>query len=133
MEKKDFPDVAALDVMEESIWAFDSSILRRLLQDKTTKRNILWATKDYESLGPEYGETCEIILELITGENTLLIQPRSAKAKEEQIARTRDKAEVFTPSWVCNCQNNLVDTEWFGRPEVFNSETDGGWIGSNEK
>ena len=32
-----------------------------LLTDKTTKKNILWATKDYESLGPEYGETCEII------------------------------------------------------------------------
>ena len=58
VEKKDFPDVAALDVVEESICAFDSSILRRLLQDKTTKRNILWATKDYESLGQEYGETC---------------------------------------------------------------------------
>ena len=132
MDKKDFLDVTALDVVEESIWKYDSSILRRLLQDKTTKKNILWATKDYEILGPEYGETCEILPELITGKNTLLIQPRSAKAKEEQIARTRDKAEVFTPSWVCNCQNNLVDIEWFGRPEVFNSETEEGWITKEE-
>ncbi len=39
MDKRDFLDVAELDVMEESIWRFDSSILRRLLQDKTTKKN----------------------------------------------------------------------------------------------
>ena len=44
----------------------------------------------------------------------------------------RDKAEVFTPSWVCNCQNNLIDTEWFGRSEVFNSETNEGWITKEE-
>ena len=39
MDKRDFLDVAELDVMEESIWRFDSSIFRRLLQDKTTKKN----------------------------------------------------------------------------------------------
>lgn len=33
MEKKEFLDVSELDVMEESIWKYDSSILRRLLQD----------------------------------------------------------------------------------------------------
>ena len=81
MEKKDFPDVAALDVVEESICAFDSSILRRLLQDKTTKRNILWATKDYESLGPEYGETCEIIPELITGRKHIVDPAEICKSK----------------------------------------------------
>lgn len=48
VDTKDFLDVAELDIVEESIWRFDSSILRRLLQDKTTKKNILWATKDYE-------------------------------------------------------------------------------------
>lgn len=128
MEKKEFLEVSAVDVVEEAIWEYNASLLRRLLQDKTTKKNILWATKDYESRGEGYGEQCEILPELITGENTLLIQPRSAKAKEEQIARTRDKAEVFTPSWVCNCQNNLVDAGWFKRKDVFNKETDEGWI-----
>lgn len=33
-------------------------------------------------------------------------------------------AEVFTPSWVCNKQNNLVDEAWFGRKDVFNVEID---------
>ena len=132
MEKKEFLDISGTDVVEEAIWNYDAPLLRRLLEDKTTKRNILWATKDYEYRGNEYGEKCEILPELITGENTLLIQPRSAKAKDEQIARTREKAEVFTPSWVCNCQNNLVDTEWFKRKNVFNIEIDEGWETTEE-
>ena len=33
-------------------------------------------------------------------------------------------AEVFTPSWLCNKQNNLVDNAWFGRDGVFNIEVD---------
>ena len=95
-------DVSKLDVVEDSILKYDSSILRLLLKDKTSKRNIVWATRDYEHIGPGYEETSEIFPELITGVHTLLIQPRSAKAKKEQAARTRNKAEVFTPSWVCN-------------------------------
>jgi hypothetical protein len=39
-----------------------------------------------------------------------------------QADRTKDKAEVFTPSWVCNAQNNLIDEAWFGRKDVFNRE-----------
>ena len=31
-------------------------------------------------------------------------------------------AEVFTPSWICNAQNNLIDEAWFGRKDVFNVE-----------
>jgi hypothetical protein len=31
-------------------------------------------------------------------------------------------AEVFTPSWICNAQNNLIDNVWFGYNNVFNSE-----------
>lgn len=38
------------------------------------------------------------------------------------MSRTKDKAEVFTPSWVCNAQNNQVDEAWFGRKDVFNHE-----------
>ena len=29
---------------------------------------------------------------------------------------------MFTPSWVCNAQNNLIDDAWFGRKGVFNEE-----------
>ena len=128
MVNHEYLDTSNLDVVEESILRYDPLILHFLLQDKTTRKNVLWATKDYESLGIGYEEWSEILPELITGERTLLIQPRSAKAKEEQTARTRDKAEVFTPSWVCNSQNNLVDAEWFGRTDVFNREEHESWI-----
>ena len=123
-----FLDSSGLDIIEDSILKLSPSILRLLLQDKSTKHNILWATKDYESLGEGYEEWSEIFPELITRENSMLIQPRSTKAKGEQTARTRDKAEVFTPCWVCNAQNNLVDNQWFGREGVFNSETEHGWV-----
>ena len=52
----------------------------------------------------------------------MIIRPRSVKSKEEQTERTKDMAEVFTPSWVYNAQNNLVDEAWFGRKDVFNIE-----------
>ena len=34
---------------------------------------------------------------------------------------------MFTPSWICNAQNNLVDEHWFGRPNVFNIPQDNTW------
>ena len=65
--------------------------------------------------------------DLITESMTKVIQPRVLKSEEERIKRTRDKAEVFTPSWVCNEQNNLVDVAWFGRSNVFNVTVDKTW------
>ena len=51
-----------------------------------------------------------------------MIMPRVLKAKSVQDARVKDMAEVFTPSWVCNAQLNLIDEAWFGRPHAFNVE-----------
>lgn len=48
--------------------------------------------------------------------------PRILKSRDTQAARSRDMAEVFTPSWICNAQNNLIDEAWFGRKDVFNTE-----------
>ena len=40
----------------------------------------------------------------------------------------KDKAEVFTPSWVCNAQNNLIDDAWFGKhSNRFNKEMGTTW------
>jgi hypothetical protein len=57
------------------------------------------------------------------------------KTKAEQTDRAKDMAEVFTPSWVCNAQNNLVDEAWFGRSNVFNTEdvTNHTWQPTSEK
>ena len=84
-------------------------ILAELLKDHTTGRNIFWATDNYASQGDGYGFHDEITIERITGLHTDLIRPRALKSKTEQKGRTKDMAEVFTPTWVCNRQANLLD------------------------
>lgn len=102
-------------------------ILETLLVDRTTKGNIIWGTDDYKSLGEEYCSHCPIFYNLVTGKNSNIIQPRILKTKENQNNRTKGKAEVFTPSWICNAQNNLVDNAWFGEIGVFNVEKERSW------
>lgn len=121
-----------IDVLEESVRSLDAALLDILLCDRTTGKNILWATADYASYGPEFGELCEITPELITGKYADMIQPRVTKSQSARLGRTRDKAEVFTPSWICNKQNNLVDSEWFGRENVFNIENGESWTVNEE-
>ena len=121
------------DIKENSIQAIDPKILAILLKDKTTRKNIIWASEDYISLGSAYAFSEEITVDAITGINGAVIRPRIEKTKEEQSSRSKEKAEVFTPSWVCNRQNNLVDNAWFGRENVFNTETEYGWITTPEK
>ena len=84
-------------------------VLKELLCDHTTERNIFWATHDYEVLGSGYDYHSEILPELITGERRMVVRPRVLKSKAKQADRSKDMAEVFTPSWICNAQNNLVD------------------------
>ncbi len=116
-----------LDVIEEDIAQYSRELLDILLKDRTTNENIIWATSDYTAHGELYAATEQIYANLITGVYSKLIQPRVAKAHEQKNSRTRDKAEVFTPSWICNAQNNLVDEHWFGRPNVFNIPQDSTW------
>lgn len=111
--------------VDENKWSKD--ILQILLVDRTTNRNIIWGTDDYEILGKEYNSHYPILFELITGKNSGVIQPRILKTKESQGNRTKRKAEVFTPSWVCNAQNNLVDNAWFESENVFNEEIEKAW------
>jgi len=113
-----------IDIREDDLMALSAEVLSTLLRDHTTGRNIFWATHDYEALGSEYGYHSEILPHLITGERGMVVRPRVLKSKEQQTDRAKDMAEVFTPSWVCNAQNNLVDEAWFGHKDVFNVEVD---------
>ena len=97
-----------IDIREDDLSAISSEVLATLLRDHTTGGNIFWATHDYEVLGPGYDYHSEILPELITGENGMVIRPRVLKSKENQTGRSKEMAEVFTPSWICNAQNNLV-------------------------
>lgn len=113
-----------VDICETSWLRYNSVIMELLLKDHTTQSNIFWATDSYAYLGAGYQEKDEITIGRITGENEGIIRPRCVKSKKEQSLRTKDKAEVFTPSWICNKQNNLIDNAWFGRENVFNKEID---------
>ena len=122
-----------IDISEDAILKLSGKVLNYLLEDKTTKHNIIWATRDYQELGEGFDERDEITLSNITGIHSKVIQPRVAKAKINQNNRTKDKAEVFTPSWICNVQNNLVDERWFGRKNVFNIELEKSWRNNSKK
>lgn len=122
-----------IDVKENKIYKLDSRLLEILLLDRTTKKNLIWATGNYASRGLGYQENDHIGVFSIIRRNGSIIKPRVEKSKKEQADRVKSKAEVFTPSWICNAQNNLIDTEWFGREGVFNDETEKGWQTNYDK
>ena len=124
---------ASADVQETALAELDKNILLILLKDRSTGKNILWATDDYKDLGIGFAADDEITLPAITGAHGNLIKPRALKSKEEQGARTRNMAEVFTPLWICNKQNNLADNAWFGRENVFNTENGTDWQATEGK
>ena len=105
----------SIDIKENVLLKIDRSLLEILLKDKTTGKNIIWATDNYSKYGELYTSEKEIKIELITSRHGGIIKPRIEKSKTEQQQRVRQKAEVFTPSWICNMQNNKVNEEWFGR------------------
>lgn len=98
-----------------------------LLKDKTTKKNIIWATNSYKEFGDEYADDRQITVGHLKGLSSIMLQPRIMKAMEQQQERTKSHAEVFTPSWICNKMNNYCDEEWFGRKDVFNIQKEQTW------
>ena len=117
------------DILEDNILDISPDLFDALLKDQTMSTvdrqcNIFWATPDYECLGKGYEYKSPILPELITEKNGRVIMPRVLKRRDLQRDRSREKAEVFTPSWICNTQSNLVDSAWFGREDVFNHEND---------
>jgi hypothetical protein len=111
-----------IDILENELIEKYPEVLGILLRDQTTQKNIFWATDNYEHFGDTYRFNSEILPELITGEKGNVIMPRVHKDKILQLSRSKEMAEVFTPSWICNAQNNLVDNSWFGKDGVFNKE-----------
>ena len=123
----------SIDIKENDLLKIDPELLAILLKDKTTGNNIIWATDNYSKFGFSYATEKEIKIELITSRHGGIIKPRIEKSKTEQQQRVRQKAEVFTPSWICNMQNNKIDEEWFGRKDVFNLEKENSWEVTKEK
>lgn len=115
------------DILKEIADSYGFKVIAILLRDRTTKKNILWAVDDYAWLGEGYLADCEMTPEGIFTNRGNRIRPRVRKQQEDQSSRTRGRAEVFTPLWVCNEQNNLIDARWFGRRDVFNQSVGKSW------
>jgi hypothetical protein len=111
-----------IDILENDILEKYPEVLDILLRDHTTQQNIFWATNNYQELGNEYQFLSQLKTCTITGVNGHIIMPRVKKDRGLQQSRSREMAEVFTPSWICNTQNNLIDNAWFERENIFNTE-----------
>lgn len=116
-----------IDVIENKINRLSPVLLKILLKDQTTKENIKWATSTYEKFGRSFAPDRSMQVEQLIGPNINLLTPRVSKSTEEQLERTKQKGEVFTPAWCCNYMNNYLDEDWFGKKNVFNKEQNDGW------
>lgn len=121
--------MVSIDIDEKTFYEKNPRLVELLLFDNTTKKNVIWATDLYLKKGYKFND-CISEYNLL---NKKLITPRSKKAKTAQIKRSKDNGEVFTPSWICNIQNNNIDEVWFGKKEVFNKEIIEGWQTIDEK
>lgn len=100
------------DMDEDKLLRSNKKLLSTLLLDFSTGKNIKWATDNYSKAGIKFEEEKEIQANLITGWYNGLIRPRAEKDTETKIERTRNKAEVFTPSWIIKKQVDAVLEEF---------------------
>lgn len=93
------------------------AVLDTLLKDKSTGKNIIWATDPPEELQTVMYEPVTDRSQITTQQLVLthyeVVLPRMMKQTDTQQQRTRKKGEVFSPAWVCNKMNNALDADWF--------------------
>ena len=124
------PIIGEPDIDESYIRQQDVVLLKTLLIDRTMTAlnrgvpvNIKWAVDDYANEYPDkagYGCEEQITLDAISsrgGRDLKVVTPRVRKRKEEQERRTAQKAEVFTPSWICNEQ--YIEEVGSGTTDIF--------------
>ena len=87
----------------------NSDIFKILLKDRTTRKNIIWATDSYQDMGEGYQAKDHIKESLFTNGAGQLIRPRVEKDDDEQSKRTRGKGEVFTPTWIIKKKIDLIE------------------------
>ena len=104
-------ELFTVDISESGIAKDSMSLLNILLKDRTTKRNIKWASPSYKGMGKPFHAEREIRAALITGKYGTIIQPRVEKSKQKQELRTKKRAEVFTPAWLVDKQIRMVERE----------------------
>ena len=111
-------DYQITDISENNIREQMPEIFNILLIDRTTStadeiNNIIWANDNYSQYNHiAYAPSAQIRPELITGKMAKIIMPRALKPREQQKERTKSKAEVFTPIWVVQKQNDILEKEY---------------------
>lgn len=107
-----------INISDDMIELNRAGLLKKLLEDKTTKGQILWGTDAYRERGPAFEREREMDTSLLLYENAGLLKTRARKAFEQQSERTRQHGEVFTPRWICDVMIDHLDKEWFGVKEI---------------
>ena len=115
-----------IDFNEYRVTKLYPELMDILLYDFTSKKNIKWCTDNYKKA--EISSDTYMDKSYLIYRKESLIKPRILKSQNEQKKRSKDMAEVFTPSWMCNKQNNLIDNEWFGYVGAFNIEDGDTWV-----
>lgn len=106
------------DISEDIIREKLPTVLEILLIDRTKStpkriKNIIWANNNYLKYGAKYYQATQPIKpELVSGQMSHVIIPRSLKTDDVKKARTKAKAEVFTPTWIVKKQNDAVDKDY---------------------
>ena len=93
------------------------AVLDTLLKDRSTGKNIIWATDPPDELQTVMYESVTDRSQITTQQLGLthyeVVLPRMMKQTDTQQQRTRKKGEVFSPAWVCNKMNDALDADWF--------------------
>ena len=89
--------VSKIDIREGNLSRV-GKLLDLLLVDRTTGKNIIWATDSYEKYGSRFTWDKQITSSLITGNYEKIIQPRAIKSIADQNKRTDRKSTRLNSS-----------------------------------
>lgn len=106
-----------IDILEDKLYQQEPKLLKTLLIDRTTQKNIFWATDSYTHNGEGYQWHDHLTAEAITGVHGKMIMPRALKNRDEQLRRSRKMAEVFTPSWIVKMMNETIYNDWLEKAD----------------
>lgn len=121
-------NIAQISIVKSIQLLYGGEILPIILMDRTTRDNIVWATDEYKTDSNSLSSGKPIRISDITGDYSNRIRPRYSKSIESQRDRTKKKAEVFTPAWICNLMNNTIDDDYLQYQGAFNTTHDNTWL-----
>ena len=82
-----------IDILEDGL---PTEILKELLIDHTTGKNIFLASSDYIALGNGFDFSDPIEIASITGSNGHVIMPRILKSKEQKKKNCRESGNLHS-------------------------------------